>query len=278
MIVSRPSRSKRVERKENFIMEHPEVNEFGKSCRNSVIFFGTVLTAAVTVAALLPVRVDEEEDVQPIAKTAPGFENDDMTEFAELSKETDFNTPALYHIDDGLTLYRQPASRGAVEWFYMRVTGSKETAAAILQEADRNNIPLSLAFSLAYAESRYKTSAVNTNKNATVDRGLFQLNSRTFPKLTEEEFFNPAISAKYGMAHLRFCLNTAGNEVAALCMYNAGTAKVRSNNTPVSTLNYAGKIMAHREKIDALFSEEVVAYYETAPFTGTAIAYAGKNR
>ena len=36
--------------------------------------------------------------------------------------------------------------------------------------------------------------------------------------------------------------------------------------------------MAHREKIDALFSEEVVAYYETAPFTGTAIAYAGKNR
>lgn len=79
------------------------------------------------------------------------------------------------------------------------------------------------------------------------------------------------------MAHLRFCLNIAGNEVAALCMYNAGTAKVRANNTPQSTLKYAGKIMAHREKIDALFSEEVVAYYESSPFTGSAVAYA-KNR
>ncbi|MGP1458645.1 MAG: lytic transglycosylase domain-containing protein [Treponema sp.] len=257
-------------------MAHQEINEFGKSCRNSIIFFGTVLTAAFTIAATLPPKAEE---VPPLAvKTAPDFESDDTAEFALLSEETGFNTPALYHIDNGLTLYRQPASRGAVEWFYMRVTGSKETAAAILREADRNDIPLSLAFSLAYAESRYKATAVNTNKNATVDRGLFQLNSRTFPKLSEEEFFNPAISAKYGMAHLRFCINAAGNEVAALCMYNAGTAKVRSNNTPQSTLNYAGKIMAHRKKIDALFDEEVAAYYENAPFTGIALAYAGKNR
>ena len=256
-------------------MAYPEVNEFGKSCRNSIIFFGILLAAAVIVAMLLPVPA--KENVKAIAITASDFTNDDMTEFAEISEETDFNAPALYHIDDGLTLYRQPVSRGAVEWFYMRVTGSKETTTAILREAERNNIPLSLAFSLAYAESRYKATAVNTNKNATVDRGLFQLNSRTFPNLSEEEFFNPAISAKYGMAHLRFCLNIAGNEVAALCMYNAGTAKVRANNTPQSTLKYAGKIMAHREKIDALFSEEVVAYYESAPFTGSAVAYA-KNR
>lgn len=121
--------------------------------------------------------------------------------------------------------------------------------------------------------------AVNKNKNASIDRGLFQLNNRSFPQLAEEEFFDPAVSAKYGMAHLRFCLNVAGNEVSALAMYNAGTTKVRSNNTPQSTLNYVGKIMAYQEKLDRLFADEVLAYYETSrPMNGVSVAFLNNRR
>lgn len=273
----RMSRITNIPRQENKIMTQPENNEFGKNCRTTVILFGFILAATVIVAALLPAKSETPVTAhQPKINTDIGDEI--IADFGLLVEESGFNQSAFSKLDDGLALYRRPDSRGAVEWFYMRVTGNKETSAAILDAADKNDIPLSLAFALAYTESRYKTNAVNKNRNATIDRGLFQLNNRSFPKLTEEEFFDPAVSAKYGMSHLRFCMNTAGNEVAALCMYNAGTSKVRSNNTPQSTLNYAGKIMAYRERLDSLFNEEVMAYYETRPLSGVTVAYAGSRK
>ncbi|UKI53636.1 MAG: transglycosylase SLT domain-containing protein [Treponema sp.] len=61
---------------------------------------------------------------------------------------------------------------------------------AILEEAEKNDIPLSLAFALAYTESHYNVNAVNKNRNSSIDRGLFQLNNRSFPQLKEEDFFN----------------------------------------------------------------------------------------
>ena len=262
--------------KENKIMTQPGINEFSKNCRTTVILFGFILAATVIVAAFFPAKSVTSVSQQPKMNLDIG---DEITaDFGLLVEEAGFNASAFSLADDGLALYRRPDSRGAVEWFYMRVTGNKEVSAAILDAADKNDIPLSLAFSLAYTESRYKINAVNKNRNATIDRGLFQLNNRSFPKLTEQEFFDPAVSAKYGMSHLRFCMNTAGNEVAALCMYNAGTSKVRSNNTPQSTLNYAGKIMAYRERLDSLFNEEVMAYYETRPLSGVTVAYAGGRK
>ena len=121
---------------------------------------------------------------------------------------------------------------------------------------------------------------MNSNVNTSIDRGLFQLNSNSFPELTEADFFDPYISAKYGMSHLKFCLNSAGNEVSALAMYNAGTGRVRSNKTPQSTLNYIGKIMTYQKMLESLFADEVEAYYEGRLFTGigiTTVAMAEKR-
>lgn len=174
--------------------------------------------------------------------------------------------------DDGLTLYRQQISRAAVEWFYYQITGNKDIAQAILSEADKNSIPLSLAFALAHTESNFRADAINRNSNSSIDRGLFQLNSNSFTNLTEDDFFDPFVSAKYGMQHLKFCLNTAGNEVSALAMYNAGTNRVRSNKTPQSTLNYVGKIMSYQKMLDQLFSEQVTAYFETQLIPGISVA------
>jgi len=153
------------------------------------------------------------------------------------------------------------------------VTGDRDVAMAILTAADKNDIPLSLAFALAYTESRYNVRAVNYNTNSTIDRGLFQLNSASFPQLAEADFFTPSVSAKYGMSHLRFCLNVAGNEVSALAMYNAGTNKVRANSTPQSTLNYIGHIMLYKQMLEKLFSDEVLAYYDTNLTMSSTVAY-----
>ncbi|MCH5295009.1 MAG: transglycosylase SLT domain-containing protein [Treponema sp.] len=165
--------------------------------------------------------------------------------------------------DVGLMLYRQPQSRPAVEWFYSRITSSREITQAILKSADEFNIPLSLAFSLAHTESDYLPTAMHVNANGSIDRGLFQLNSNTFTTLTEADFYNPKTSAYYGMSHLRFCLNTAGNEIAALAMYNAGSTKVRRNSTPQTTLNYISKIQNYRNQLEHSFAAEVLAFYGT---------------
>lgn len=164
--------------------------------------------------------------------------------------------------DKGLLLYRQTQSRAAVEWFYTHVTNNRDVALAVLNEAEKNDIPLSLAFALAHTESQYKVTAIHRNVNNSIDRGLFQLNNQSFPELTEADFYDPRVSAKYGMSHLRFCLNSAGNEITALAMYNAGTNKVRSNNTPQMTLNYISKIEKYREWLEDNFSLEVLAFYE----------------
>lgn len=167
-------------------------------------------------------------------------------------------------LDKGLQFYRSIDSRSTVEWFYTNITDSRDIACAILQAADKNDIPVSLAFALAYTESRYKIRAVNRNTNSSVDRGLFQLNNRSFPNLTEQDFFDPQISAKYGMSHLRHCLDTAGNEIAALAMYNAGTNRVRNNATPQMTLNYVSNIISYRQGLDDLFESEVVQLYSNS--------------
>ncbi len=165
--------------------------------------------------------------------------------------------------DSCLALYRQQQSRPAVEWFFSHVTNNREIAQAILENADKNSIPPTLAFALAYVESRYKATAVNHNTNNTTDRGLFQLNSKTFPKLKESDFFNPRTSAMYGMKHLRYCLDIAGNELTALAIYNAGTYRVKNHDTPEQTLKYVAKISRYKKNLDNQFSTEVLAFYDS---------------
>lgn len=152
--------------------------------------------------------------------------------------------------DIALRLYRSEKTRDAVVAFYSELAGSRDLSAIILKYADENNISPSLAFALSWEESRFKTRAVNKNADS-VDRGLFQLNSKAFPALSEEEMFDPEINAKNGLSHLRFCIDQSGNEVAALAIYNAGSTAVRSGKTPKRTLDYVSRVLAYRESADA---------------------------
>ena len=168
-----------------------------------------------------------------------------------------------------LELYRDEVFRERVEDFFGDLTGSFELAQAVLANASRFDIPPALAFSLCWEESRYNPKAVNRkNRNLTVDRGLFQLNNASFPQLKEEQFFNPMLNSRYGLSHLRWCLDTAGTDVAALAMYNAGTGRVRSGGTPKMTLDYISRILDRERKIEAFFLaeyERITQIIEEAP-------------
>jgi hypothetical protein len=234
----------------------------GNMLRGTVSISVLFLTVCLLVHFLLPVEDSVPDFDTYAALIGADYSNEIAFEAGLKGESADFTNEN----DRGLELYRQPQSRAAVEWFYTQVTGNRTVALSILENADKNNVPLSLAFSLAFVESRFRPSAVNKNSNSTIDRGLFQLNSASFPRLSEEEFFDPAVSAKYGMIHLRWCMDVAGkgNDVTALAMYNAGTTRVKANKTPQHTLNYVAKISAYRVKLESKFNADIVSFYNTS--------------
>lgn len=167
-----------------------------------------------------------------------------------------------------LYLYRHSATQSLIIDFYSKVTGDMAVTLPVLTHAEKNNISPSLAFSLVWAESRYKIKAFNRNANS-VDRGLFQLNSKTFPVLEEGDFYNPEINARHGLAHLRFCLNEGKSEIVALAMYNAGTYGV-IRGTPYSTLKYVAQVIEYKENIEEKFQREMLKANRVVTLNGIA--------
>jgi soluble lytic murein transglycosylase-like protein len=156
-----------------------------------------------------------------------------------------------------LERYRDPQAQEQVIVFFASICASEDIATAILANANEFDISPALAAALAWEESRFNPLALNTrNRDGSVDRGLFQLNSQSFPRLELQIFFNPYTNARYAMGHLRHCLDTGGSVVAALAMYNAGTKRVNSAGTPKSTLDYASRILLNSWEIENLFREQ----------------------
>lgn len=160
--------------------------------------------------------------------------------------------------DEIAILYRDPTTKGAVLAFFSELTKSEPVAKAILDQAERTGVPTSLAFALAYEESRFKARAINDN-GTSIDRGIFQLNSKAFPELSISQFYDVQTNVAKGLAHLDFCLRSGGNEVAALAMYNAGQNRVSGNGTPRRTLDYIFRVTKYQENIASLFAARVVA-------------------
>ena len=158
-----------------------------------------------------------------------------------------------------LSSYRNPELRYYVVAFFREIARSQEIAEVILYYSCIFNIPPALAFSLCAEESSFRPRAFNRNRNETVDRGLFQLNSGSFPHLTVDEFYDIAINTRHGLAYLRERLDNAETEVAALAMYNAGIGRVSTAGTPQSTLNYISRILRRQRNIEERFMAKYVS-------------------
>jgi hypothetical protein len=175
-----------------------------------------------------------------------------------------FARAVIEHRDIIQELYQDAESRDRVIDFFAKICDSREIAEVILANADKYNIAPALALALAWEESRLNPHAVNNkNRDESIDRGLFQLNNRSFPRLEIQAFFNPELNAHYGMGHLRYCLDTGGSEIVALAMYNAGTVRVRYSGTPKSTLDYISRILKNRNEIEGRFNEQEALYQDT---------------
>lgn len=159
--------------------------------------------------------------------------------------------------DSGLSMYADDQTRKLVTDFYTEIAGSETVAQAILNEASRYSVPLPLAFALAYVESRFDPDAVNRNLGS-VDRGLFQLNSRAFPSLSAKRAFDPDTNAQIGLEHLHACLEQGSNVIVALAMYNAGSTGVRMG-TPITTLNYISQIIDYEQHLSSQFQSKVMS-------------------
>jgi hypothetical protein len=154
--------------------------------------------------------------------------------------------------DPALALYRDPGTRNMVIDYFCRLVGSDEVALSILYHADRENVPLILAFSLAYVESKYQAVAVNVN-DGSVDRGIFQLNNLSFPSLSVGDFFHPETNIAYGIDHLRWCLDISRDEKRAIEIYNAGLSRVSEGQIPATTREYAYRIMRFERELSRDF-------------------------
>lgn len=150
--------------------------------------------------------------------------------------------------DVTLHLYRNALTRGHVSGYFDKLTGSKEVSDAIIIWADTYDIPLDLAFALSWVESRFIVDAQSENTSS-IDRGLFQLNSKSFPDVEEYEFYDPQLNARLGLSYLNKCIELGESEIVGLAMYNAGPSRVARGKTPHMTLEYISKIMKEREDI-----------------------------
>ena len=166
--------------------------------------------------------------------------------------------------DPVLEYFRNPEYSEWVIDFFTGVCSNREIAEAILNNCNIYEVPPALAFSLCWEESRFIPRAINNaNRDGSVDRGLFQLNSFSFPHLEITAFYDIESNAYYGIGHLRYCLNTGGSEISALAMYNAGTGRVRSTGAPHVTLNYINRVLENRQKIESRFHSWLIKEEES---------------
>lgn len=154
-----------------------------------------------------------------------------------------------------LTLYRNDHLRPLVVEYYAHLTGDRAIALAILETCDDLSLDPSLGFAIAWNESKFNPRAVNYNPT-TLDRGLFQLNTRTFPRLDRRTVFDPRSNAKHGLAFYKSAYDRLGSEEKALGYYNSGIGILSDRTLPRSTQAYVKKILADRDRMD----RDAIAY------------------
>ena len=216
------------------------------------VFFGAVLS--LVICTVLAVSIDNYLKPAPEIALEIDIEEEDV----EYEDFTHFFSRAEKDADLILNMYRNPEHSEWVIKFFTGICSSRDIAAAILDNSDTYEISPALAFALSWEESQFNPRAINrSNSDGSIDRGLFQLNNRSFPHLDLASFFDIGLNSRHGIAHLRHCLNLSGNEITALAMYNAGSGRVRGHGAPRVTLDYINRILNNREKIEKRFEERL---------------------
>ena len=113
----------------------------------------------------------------------------------------------------------------------MRVLWPIDFQDVVRREAQARGLPADLVASVAYAESRFRPTAVSSRGAI----GMMQIMPETAawiaeslgePVPTEQELEGVELSTRYGTWYLRYLLDRFGDTETALAAYNAGPATV----------------------------------------------------
>ncbi len=189
----------------------------------------------------------------------------DIQRIEAISPTVNGSYPTMINIIEGsrpvIDLYRQDHTHDVVLSFFTELTGSEEITLAILRHAERKSIPALLSFSLAWAESSFNPYAINANASS-IDRGLFQLNSRSFYWLSDADFYDLDINSRHAHDYLADCMHRSSYDYKmALAMYNAGMYRVLLGMTPLSTQRYVIKISAYYEELQQRYKQYILSHY-----------------
>ncbi|MFZ5861111.1 MAG: transglycosylase SLT domain-containing protein [Spirochaetota bacterium] len=155
-------------------------------------------------------------------------------------------------------LYINDKTKNQVLKFFSAITNSMPVAKAILDNSIAHNVRPSLAFAVAYVESRYNPKARSVNTSGSLNSGLFQLNSSVFDKISEKQVFDPYHNARIGISHLKEYLILSEDEFTALAAYNAGITRIAEQGIPGVTFKYISEVSIMERKIMDLFVASMV--------------------
>ncbi len=156
--------------------------------------------------------------------------------------------------DDPISRYYiNTETKDQVLKFFSTITDSEHVAKAILDNSVEHNIRPSLAFAVAYVESRYNPKARSKNTTGSLNSGLFQLNSSVFGWASEKLIYDPYHNAELGLSHLEEYLSLSGDEFSALAAYNAGVTRVSDEGVPAMTFRYISEVSIMERAIMSLF-------------------------
>ena len=160
--------------------------------------------------------------------------------------------------------------RAAAIEFYGRFSGNEGIAETIMERALELDLPVHVAFALAWRESRFDPRAVSPpNRGGTRDWGLFQLNDGGRRDWSAGDFFNVEKNTHNALSYLRQCIASMGDLELGLAAYNAGIYGVRTRGIPATTRKYIQSILAYEKGLDKAFGREIAAF---VPGDGSATA------
>lgn len=166
---------------------------------------------------------------------------------SNLAFAKDFEKPVKKSQTDSAVLLSETAQIN----YFSGVINNPQIAKQVVIHASQFGIEPSLLAALIKVESDFNPLAINYNYNGSIDRGLCQLNNRTFTSFQVGDFYNTELNIKTGAEFLKWCIDNAENNmVVALAYYNAGYGNVTNEKVGDTTLNYINKILHHKKTYD----------------------------
>lgn len=130
--------------------------------------------------------------------------------------------------------------------FYNEETKNPEVTKKIIDNAIEFEIPINIAFALAFVESTYNINAINDN-GTSIDFGLLQLNNKTFPNAIN---YTIEQNIEEGFNYLKNIKEEFNSWEISFILYNAGLIKNVGNHS----LQHMKKIIEKEKELDEKFN------------------------